>query len=33
VPPALTGVRAELMNWRIHPDLSFLYWNAYFEVE
>ena len=33
VPPALTGVRAELMNWRIHPDLSFLYWNAYFETE
>ena len=33
VPPALTGVRTELMNWRIHPDLSFLYWNAYFEVE
>ena len=33
VPPALTGVRAELMNWRIHPDLSFLYWNAYFEME
>ena len=33
VPPALTGVRAELMNWRIHPDTSFLYWNAYFETE
>ena len=33
VPPALTGVRAELMGWRIHPDTSFLYWNAYFEVE
>ena len=33
VPPALTGVRAELENWRIHPDLSFLYWNAYFETE
>ncbi len=33
VPPSLTGVRTELMNWQIHPDLSFLYWNAYFETE
>ena len=33
VPPALTGVRAELENWRMHPDLSFLYWNAYYETE
>ena len=33
VPPALTGVRAELQNWRVHPDLSFLYWNAYYETE
>jgi len=32
VPPSLTGVRAELQNWQINPDLSFLYWNAYFEV-
>ena len=33
VPPALTGVRNELMDWKINPDLSFLYWNAYFETE
>ncbi len=31
-PPALTGVRNELKNWKINPDLSFLYWNAYFET-
>lgn len=30
-PPALTGVRTELKNWKINPDLSFLYWNAYIE--
>ncbi|MCC6803649.1 MAG: hypothetical protein IT319_12270 [Anaerolineae bacterium] len=30
-PPALTGVRVELKNWKINPDLSFLYWNAYIE--
>ena len=33
VPPSLTGVRAELQGWSIHPDTSFLYWNAYFETE
>lgn len=33
VPPSLTGVRAELQNWKINPNLDFLYWNAYFEVE
>ena len=33
VPPALTGVRAELQNWWFHPNLSFMYWNAYFETE
>ena len=33
VPPALLGVRAELQNWWVHPDLSFMYWNAYFETE
>lgn len=31
-PPSLTGVRNELQNWKINPDLSLLYWNAYFEV-
>ena len=31
-PPAFTGVRNELKNWKINPDLSFLYWNAYFET-
>jgi peptide/nickel transport system substrate-binding protein len=31
-PPSLTGVRNELMNWKINPNLDFLYWNAYFEV-
>ncbi|MBK9745312.1 MAG: hypothetical protein IPO91_00900 [Chloroflexi bacterium] len=29
-PPSLTGVRNELQNWVINPDLSFLYWNAHF---
>lgn len=33
VPPSLTGVRNELQNWKINPNLDFLYWNAYFEVE
>ncbi len=33
VPPALTGVREELEGWWIHPDLSFMYWNAYFDTE
>ena len=33
VPPALLGVRAELQNWWVHPDLTFMYWNAYFETE
>lgn len=33
VPPYLAGVRNELQNWKINPDLSFLYWNAYFETE
>lgn len=32
VPPYLAGVRNELQGWKINPDLSFLYWNAYFEV-
>lgn len=32
VPPFLAGVRNELQGWKINPDLSFLYWNAYFEV-
>lgn len=31
VPPYLAGVRNELKGWKINPDLSFLYWNAYFE--
>jgi peptide/nickel transport system substrate-binding protein len=31
-PPSLTGVRNELKNWKINPNLDFLYWNAYFEV-
>jgi peptide/nickel transport system substrate-binding protein len=30
-PPALTGVRNELHDWKINPDLSFLYWDAYFD--
>ncbi|MFN8528843.1 MAG: ABC transporter substrate-binding protein [Anaerolineae bacterium] len=29
-PPSLLGVRSELQNWRVNPDLSFLYWNASF---
>ena len=33
VPPVLLGVRAELQNWWVHPDLTFMYWNAYFETE
>lgn len=33
VPPSLTGVRTELDGWEIYPDLSFLYWNAYFPTE
>jgi peptide/nickel transport system substrate-binding protein len=32
VPPYLVGVRNELQNWKINPNLDFLYWNAYFEV-
>jgi peptide/nickel transport system substrate-binding protein len=32
VPPYLAGVRTELKNWKINPNLDFLYWNAYFEV-
>ena len=32
VPPYLAGVRNELQNWKINPNLDFLYWNAYFEV-
>jgi peptide/nickel transport system substrate-binding protein len=30
-PPFLAGVRAELKDWKINPNLDFLYWNAYFE--
>lgn len=30
-PPSLTGIRNELQNWKVNPDLSFLYWNAYFK--
>ena len=34
VPNTLTGVRAELENWKIHPaDGGILYWNSYFEVD
>ena len=34
VPNTLTGVRAELHDWKIHPaDGSLLYWNSYFEVD
>ncbi len=29
-PPALTGVRNEIKDWVIFPDLSFQYWDAYF---
>ncbi len=31
-PPSLTGVRNELHDWKINPNLDFLYWNAYFDV-
>jgi ABC-type transport system substrate-binding protein len=30
-PPALTGVRNELHDWVITPDLAFQYWDAYFD--
>ncbi|MBI1276674.1 MAG: hypothetical protein GC179_00965 [Anaerolineaceae bacterium] len=30
-PPALTGVRKELHDWVITPDLAFQYWDAYFD--
>ncbi len=30
-PPAFTGIRNELHDWKINPDLSFLYWDAYFD--
>jgi len=30
-PPSLTGVRKELHDWRITPDLAFQYWDAYFD--
>lgn len=34
VPNTLTGVRTELMDWRIHPASGgLLYWDSYFEVE
>jgi peptide/nickel transport system substrate-binding protein len=33
VPNAITGVREEFKNWRIHPEGGLLFWNAYFEVE
>lgn len=32
VPPYLAGVRSELHDWKINPNLDFLYWNAYFDV-
>lgn len=31
VPYTNIGVRNELKNWKLNPDLSFLYWNAYIE--
>ena len=31
-PPSFLGVRKELQNYQIFPDLSFNFWNAYFEV-
>ena len=33
VPFTNMGVRNELQNWKINTDLTFLYWNAYFEVD